>query len=40
MKGGMRLEDIECEGCNVYFSKDGGGWETQNIEVFPIIERS
>lgn len=35
MKGGMRLEDVECDGCNIYFSKDGGGWKTQNTEVTP-----
>src|SRR5271168_931131 len=35
MRGGMRLEDVECEGCNIYFSKDGGGWKTQNTEVVP-----
>ena len=34
MKGGMRLEDVECEGCNIYFSKDAGGWKTQNTEVW------
>ena len=39
MRGGMRLEDVECEGCNIYFSKDGGGWKTQNTEV-PSLPRS
>jgi hypothetical protein len=33
-KGVVRLEDIECEGCNIYFS-DGNGWKSQNTQVSP-----
>jgi terminal uridylyltransferase len=34
-RGVTRLEDVECEGCNIAFSRDGNGWQTNNREVFP-----
>ena len=33
-RGVTRLEDLECEGCNIYFSKDGNRWKTKNFDVF------
>jgi terminal uridylyltransferase len=36
-RGVTRLEDLECEGCNIYFSKDGNGWKTQNTEVSLVL---
>lgn len=35
-RGVTRLEDVECEGCNIYFSRDANGWKTQNTQVFLI----
>jgi len=32
-RGVTRLEDVECEGCNIYFSRDADGWKTHNTEV-------
>ena len=32
-RGVTTLEEIECEGCNIYFSRDGNGWKSHNIEV-------
>ena len=32
-KGVMKFEDVECDGCNIYFSPDGNGWKSRNIEV-------
>jgi len=29
-----RLEDVECDGCDIYFS-NGEGWHSQNTEVSP-----
>lgn len=36
-RGVTRLEDLECDGCNVYFSKDGNGWKSRNVEVRPSL---
>lgn len=36
MRGVARLDEVECEGCNIYFSKDASGWKTQNIDVISI----
>jgi len=30
--GFARLEDLECEGCNIYFSPDGNGWKSLNTQ--------
>jgi Ni,Fe-hydrogenase I small subunit len=30
--GVVRIEDIECEGCNISFS-DGNGWKSENTQV-------
>jgi hypothetical protein len=34
-RGVTKFEDVECEGCNIYFSPDGNGWKSQNTEVYP-----
>jgi terminal uridylyltransferase len=32
-RGVLSLEDLECEGCNIYFSRDAnGGWVSLNGE--------
>jgi hypothetical protein len=33
-RGVTKLEEVECEGCNISFSKDANGWKTRNIEVY------
>jgi terminal uridylyltransferase len=31
-RGALSLEDLECEGCNIYFSRDANGWTSMNGE--------
>ena len=38
-QGRVRIEDIECEGCNISFS-DGMGWKSDNKQATPPLGRT